>query len=161
MRFGEIRNLPVVGVATAEKLGSVDDLLLDQSGRQVLGFRVRRGGLIVHHEGMLLADVQSIGNDAVVVRDASRLNKLEKFSEFSNSRLGSGIVGSRVVTEAGENLGSVGDIDADFNSGAVQRFALGGNVLERLRGQHHSFSVDTVQSIGNDLVVVGNDAVVA
>jgi uncharacterized protein YrrD len=129
MRFGEVKNRPVVSVAGAEKLGFIDDLLLDTAAHQVVGFRVRQGGLITHREALLLHD----------------------------SMTGNRVIGSRVMTENGANLGNVSDIDADFATGQVLGYALVSGLMDRLRRQDEMVPVAAVKSIGDNLVVVGNE----
>jgi len=157
MRFGEVKNRPVVSVAGAEKLGFIDDLLLDTTAHQVVGFRVRQGGLITHREALLLHDVKAIGLDAVTIEDPSKLNADQKFLELHDSMTGDRVIGSRVMSENGSNLGNVSDIDADFATGQVLGYALVSGLMDRLRRQDEMVPVAAVRSIGDSLVVVGNE----
>jgi uncharacterized protein YrrD len=158
MRVGEIKGEPVVSVASAERLGVVEDVYLDSAQHRVLGLRVRRGGLLPHHEAVLLGDVTSIGRDAVTLPDAGRLNQQDKFTELQGALLGGQVIGSRMMSENGHELGTIADLDVDFATGAVERYLLAGSVLERLRREEHGVAVNLVKSIGEKLVVVDNAA---
>jgi uncharacterized protein YrrD len=161
MKYGEVKNMAVVSVAGAGKLGFIDDMLFDATGQRVLGFRVRRGGLVTHHEALLLADIKAIGQDAITVEDASRLNSQSKFADFAEARTGSALFGSRMMTENGGELGTISDVDVDFTTGEIQRYMLGGSMMDRLRKQEHSVPSTAVKSIGDKLVVVSNEAAVS
>jgi sporulation protein YlmC with PRC-barrel domain len=70
---------------------------------------------------------------------------------------GNRVIGSRVMTENGANLGNVSDIDADFATGQVLGYALVSGLMDRLRRQDEMVPVAAVKSIGDNLVVVGNE----
>ena len=75
---------PVVSADTGRKLGTVDDLLLDDSGRALIGLVVRHG--VLRHEEVLSADqVQSLGTDAVVSR-SDRLITAKEWHELHPNR---------------------------------------------------------------------------
>jgi uncharacterized protein YrrD len=154
VKFGEIRNKPVVSVAAAGRLGFVDDVLVDTSSAQVRGFIVRSGGLFTHREAVLLRDVRSAGEDAVTVEDASRLNAREKFSDFAGTVTGGDLFRSRVMTESGREVGWLADLDFEIGTGQIARWILHVNLLERLRKEEHSIPPETVKSFGPKLVVV-------
>lgn len=158
MNWDELKNRPVVSVAGAEKLGHLSDMLLDNSGSRILGFRVRSGGLLTHYQGVLAADIQSFGPDAVTVQDASRLNRESAFSSFGDALTASSVEGSRVMTEGGTELGKVKDIALDLDGLAVTGYSLGVNLIERIRGGEKVVPIAAVHSIGPDLVVVDDSA---
>ena len=66
-RATDVIGKAVVSAATGKKLGTVGDLLLDESARQVVGLVVRHGAF--RAEDILPTDaVQTLGADAVVSR---------------------------------------------------------------------------------------------
>lgn len=160
MRVGEVKNEQVVSVAGAEKLGTVDDIFIDPARQTVLGLRVKRGGMLSKAEAVLLSDVQSIGLDAVTLPDASRMNAESKFSEFGNSIMAGNIIGSRMLTEHGHEVGTISDLDIDFEAGSITTYFLSGSFLDRLRKDDHTVSASAVKTIGEKLVVVSNDVIV-
>jgi uncharacterized protein YrrD len=161
MKFGEIRNKPVVSVAGAGKLGYVDDVLVDTASSRVSGFIVRSGGLLTHYQSMLLSDVRNVGSDAVTVEDASRLNARDKFAQFSNATTGGDLFGSRVMTESGQEIGSLADLDADLTTGRIERWVLAGSLMDRLRKEEHTVPPEAIRSFGQKLVVVSDEVAVS
>ncbi len=160
MRAGEVKNEQVVSVAGAEKLGTVDDIYIDPAGQTVVGLRVKRGGMLSKAEAVLIHDVQSIGLDAVTLPDASRLNAENKFPQFEHSMLAGNIIGSRMLTEHGHEVGTISDLDIDFEAGTITSYFLSGTFLDRLRKENHMVPASAVKTIGDKLVVVSNDIVV-
>ncbi len=157
MKLSDVRNQPVVSVADAEKLGTVEDIVLDPSSGKVLGLRVRRAGLFTKGEAVLLDDVLSIGLDAVTLQDASRMNDEKKFREFDDSTTGSKVIGARMMTEHGHEVGTVSDLDVDFEHGVVTQYLLSGSFLDKFRKDEHSVPASAVLKIGDSMVVVNND----
>ena len=64
-RASNVIGKSVMAADNGEKLGSVADVLFDESNRQVVGLVIRQG--MLHSEQVLPADaVQTFGRDAVV-----------------------------------------------------------------------------------------------
>ncbi|MGI8825357.1 MAG: PRC-barrel domain-containing protein [Chloroflexota bacterium] len=157
MRFSDFKGRPVVSVTDARRLGFVDTLMLDRATQQILGLRIRQGGLISHHDFLLLRDVRSVGGDAVTVDDPSNVNEQSKFPELEGcADLGS-VLGGRVLKEDGHLLGSVSDVEIAGDASAITGYMIGMNLLERLRRhEEHVIPATEVKSLGDSLVVVSN-----
>ena len=67
MRADALKGRDVVALTTAEKIGQVDDVLFDPQYREVLGFRVKQGGLFGQTEALL--------RDAVKADEVLRLGE--------------------------------------------------------------------------------------
>lgn len=67
------------------------------------------------------------------------------------------IIGSRVLTEHGHEVGTIADLEIDFKAGVITAYVLSGGVLDRLRHDAHTVPASAVTSIGDRLVVVRND----
>lgn len=159
MKWHDLKDKPIVSVSGGEKLGFVDDLYLDPSGRQILGLRSRSGGLITHRAAMSLDSLQAVGEDALTVKDASVLNDEGSFSDLKSSRLAERLVGTQVLTESGKELGNIADLRLDLPAGRVSDLELGVGLIDRVRGEEHLIPTTAIRSIGTDAVVVESSAV--
>jgi uncharacterized protein YrrD len=75
-RATRIIGKPVVSAVTGARLGTVADLLLDDTGTSVVGFVLRDGWL--DGEKVLLASaLQALGRDAVVSRSSELIGAKE------------------------------------------------------------------------------------
>jgi uncharacterized protein YrrD len=75
-RATDVIGKPIVSAHTGKKLGTVGDLLLDDTGRSLIGLVVRHG--VLHSEEVLMSDhVQSFGADAVVSRSDELISAKE------------------------------------------------------------------------------------
>ena len=64
-RATDVIGRPIVSAVSGKKLGVVADLLIDESGRELLGLAVKHGAL-KGEDVLPIASVQSLGTDAVV-----------------------------------------------------------------------------------------------
>lgn len=158
MKFGDLKGQPVVSTANAQKLGTVDTLLVDPQDQTVLGLRIRTTGFVVRREAVLLGDIHSFGADAITVSDASKLNRQDTLAPLKDKPDLGIILGARVLDEAGSELGSVSDIDFDESSGTITDYILSSNVIDRIRGHEHVIPAAGIKSIGNGMIVVAADA---
>ena len=79
-RVTEILGKPVISADGGERLGSVSDLLLDETSHQLIGVIVSHG-VFKKEEILPAAEVQSFGGDAVV----SRSSELIAANEWRNA----------------------------------------------------------------------------
>ena len=72
-RVSELVGKVVVAASNGEKLGTVSDVLLDETDHHLVGLVVRRGGLMKSEHVLPSAAVQTFGRDTVVSRTAEDL----------------------------------------------------------------------------------------
>lgn len=170
IRASDLRGLAVVDLDAAEKLGTVDEVIIDPDARRVAGFTVSHGtGFLGGGQHMTIpaSAVHALGHDAITVRhardmslDVGHLGGLPHLSQ---------IVGHKTVTHSGAAVGSIDDVLIDPSSGVVVGYTLGGGVTNGLGGLlgsgEDSKGGDYVRAeadikVGRELVVVPDDAVV-
>ena len=126
IRATELAGRAVVDIDAAEKVGTIDKIILDPDGRQVAGFVVTRTGSgFPGSKAQALipsSAVHAIGPDAVTIRqsavagsDISRLETLPR---------GSDVIGRKVVSDDGRFLGKVSDVLIDRGDGRIVGYLL-------------------------------------
>lgn len=117
MLFSEARKRAVVNTATATRVARVDGFVVLPGPARVALLRLGK----VSGPGSLLAweDVQGFGPDAVTVATDAVIrpprDDLEQRAENSDLE----ILGKRLLSEQGTELGTVTDVDFDPETGAV------------------------------------------
>ncbi|MFC6288458.1 PRC-barrel domain-containing protein [Nocardioides sp. GCM10027113] len=121
MKFSEAHGTKIVSTETAETVGEVDGFVVDPSDHAVRALRVRKS-----NAGNTLAwsDIRAFGVDAVTVDRGERIRDAggDVSDLLGKERQ---ILGKRVLTTGGEELGSVSDIDFDPDSGEVTSLVCG------------------------------------
>jgi uncharacterized protein YrrD len=120
----ELKDKPVISIAEGTKVGSVHDLLLDESCTQVVALIVGGGGLLGgHKQAVMYSAVRGMGPDAVMVEGRDAVQDLSDDGPLAASLHWSD-VHQEMMTEGGVHLGRVGELEFDPQSGAVTALEL-------------------------------------
>lgn len=139
MRFSAAVGRQVVGADTADTVGQVAGFVVDPVGRRVLAVQVKKS-----RSGNTLpwSNISAFGDDAVIVGGMDAIGEPDEENVALTGK-DHDVVGKRVLTSAGNELGTVADVDFDPASGAIT-----------------SLLLDTGDVAGVRLVGVGSYAVV-
>jgi uncharacterized protein YrrD len=159
VRFHDLRGTKVLNITDAQPLGSVDDVFLHLGAQCVVALRVRTGGLFGGHKALLLSDIKSTGQDAVTVEQETVLQDATAVSVLEQAVGRAALEGVHVLTENGTDIGTVVDLDADFSSGVIKGYVLGGGLMDRLQHVERLVPASTVKSIGPKIMVVADTVV--
>jgi sporulation protein YlmC with PRC-barrel domain len=172
IRATELAGRAVVDIDAAEKIGTIEKIILDPDGRQVAGFVVTRAGSgFPGNKAQSLvpsAGVHAIGPDAVTIHQtavaATDMGRLETLPR------GSDVIGRKVVSEDGRFLGKVSDVLIDRADGRIIGYLLVDHTpsskWEELFGKDKKkrrdapyLPADAKIRTGRDLIVASEDAV--
>ncbi len=121
IRFSDISGNPVMDTSTATTVGKVKAPIVDPVTQRVIGFRIRKSkgpGDVVLWEALA-----GLGPDALTVDSAERVAEPPKeLKARSGSKLD--LLGRRVITEHGHELGQVRDVEFDPADGRVTSLML-------------------------------------
>lgn len=154
MKASELLGRAAVIREGGQKAGKVKDLVIDPSGRQVLGFVLVESILRKTMVG-LWSGMQTIGPDNVVFDPADSVVRPSQAPEIKQV-LDSGLKmrGRKLQTTAGKDLGEIDDVQFDEATGAVLGYELSG----RLFSGHRFLPTPLVMEIGQDIVFVAPEA---
>jgi uncharacterized protein YrrD len=121
MRASEIEKRPVVTMA-GDDVAQVKDIVYSSGGGAVGGFTLAGRGLLAGplKEGLAWSSVSALGADAVMIDGPELLEPVQNVLDASASPDGSGgnVLGSRVLTDEGADLGSVVDVIIEVAEGS-------------------------------------------
>ncbi len=113
MRASEITKLPVVTLA-GEDVAQVKDVIFSAGGGEVGGFTLAGRGRFSGplKQALAWSEVAALGRDAMMIRDDQVLVPKSGVLDASATSGGSGgnVLGSRVLTDTGVDLGVVVDV---------------------------------------------------
>jgi sporulation protein YlmC with PRC-barrel domain len=157
MKLEELKGRDVVAVDRAETLGRVSDVYLVTAEQRAAGLRINLPGLLSGHRAVLWSDLRGVA-EKVTVLNADVLRKEHDVPELAGLPTSDTVLKSTIITDTGEEIGHVADIDLEITTGAVTDYVLGGSVLERLQHKERVIPVRWVKSIGKNTVVVTDQA---
>ena len=160
MQASDLKGRAVVALSNAEKIGQVADVLFDAPFRAVLGFRVKKGGLLGQTEALPRDSVTSIGVDALTVPSPDVINDEDRFAELAHAATLNQVERTKVVTEGGELLGTIAHLEIDEDARRVTSYALASSLLNRvLRHEDELIKADEVLRLGEGGIMVVANAV--
>ncbi|MDQ3628785.1 MAG: PRC-barrel domain-containing protein [Actinomycetota bacterium] len=116
MRFSEAKNHRVMSVRDAATVGRLQRIAVDPATSSIAGLKLRK----TTGEGDTLAwsELEAFGRDAVTIDSADRIVRASGDLQRLLSK-DYAVLGKRVLSVGGVDLGTVKDIDFDMGSGAV------------------------------------------
>lgn len=121
-------------LSDAARFGEVDAVLFDAGLHRVVGFRVKTGRL-GKGQAVARADVTSISRDAVTVTDAAAVDHEFRLAALASSKTLTDAMGTEVMSEGGDVLGTLAALELDDEARAVTGFVLSAPWWDHVR--HH------------------------
>lgn len=156
VKSSEVIGSKVITIQGGKNIENVDDIIYDPEDNQVRALVVNSGGLFSDAQVIMMEDVKSIGQDAIMVESDQVLKSVDKIPPTISEIVKNDIhlTHKDVVTEDGTDLGSISDIIFDSNSGKVEEFEVSQGRLENIRSGKKTISIDKIVTVGEDDIIV-------
>ena len=129
LRGSEVVGHPVITHDGGKKVGEVKDLVIDRGGSVVLGLLLDEGGWFKHARVVAWPAIQVIGPDAVIIDSDNSVVKASEAPDMKDVlERGHVLLGRRVQTHDGRDLGKMEAVFFNASSGAVEGFELSGGL---------------------------------
>jgi uncharacterized protein YrrD len=170
LRGKDVMKRPIIARDTGEKVGRVEDLVLDRSGSRVLGIVAAEKMLFGSEKVVPWTDVRSIGLDNVIVESKASVVKVSEAPEISAALEEEYVLlGNRLQTTGGRELGKIENFFFDPETGSVVGYEISGGINKGREsgsaflptpasfqaGKDYSFvdpsAVDTFEDLGDAL----------
>lgn len=118
--FSQAWGRQVVSTSTADTVGTVHDFIVDPASRSVVAVLCKK---TADGDTLRWADITAFGDDAVIVADGGVIGRADE----TVSRLTGKdhrVLGKRVLTTRGADIGKVVDVEFDHESGAIASLLL-------------------------------------
>lgn len=162
-RYEFVKGLPVITMAEGKQVGKVDDLVVDPERKAVSWLRLHSGGMGMLGGERLWVSAQAVhgmGDHAITINaEADARAPADAPEALAMVKAKRDVIGNKVITENGERLGEVRDYEFNAETFALTSLSVppGMNVV----GEILSIAGDKVLTIGEDVIVVATDAVMA
>lgn len=157
MKASELRGRAVVTLSDAAKVGHVDDVLFDATYRTVLGFRIKKGAF--QTEAVLRGNVAGVGPDALTVSSPDVINMQDRLDELAGASALADAQRTKVVTEGGQLLGTISDVEMNEKALSVTGYVLNASLWQRIRHDEPTFEAERVVKLGDDGIMIVTNAV--
>lgn len=156
MRGTSLVGLPVVTTSTGEDIAETRDVIYVPDRGRVAGFTLNKRGRLAGRMKNVLAmeQVHAVGRDAVMVTDAGVLETPEG-EAAAHDAAGRNVIGNRVLTDSGKQLGVVIDLIVEMNRGEVIGYELEGeSSLQRAEGAPLLLPLPATLAVSSDTLMV-------
>lgn len=162
MNSKQIRGLTVINLADGTQVGTVDQVYLDLEAKQVVGFSITNGvgpfgGARDNAPTVAASAVHTLGPDALTLDDVTAAHAAWVDASFGAVVALDDVVGRRVMTEGGANVGDVVSLGFDETTFAIAEVEVSPGFLKT----HTHIPLDRLVRIGQDVLVVADAAVAA
>jgi uncharacterized protein YrrD len=150
----KIVGMPVLSRTSGNKLGEVYDLYIDPAQGILMGITIKapNGKL----GGIDYTNIYSFGKDAVMVNDESQITVLNDEWVEQHPHAKKHLIGTNVMTEAGNHLGEIGNIYVRLTSPPMVIYELRGSMWDSLVGRNtfiYAASAGAISSNAERIIV--------
>jgi uncharacterized protein YrrD len=154
MDIKNLKDTAVVSINKGEKVGTVDDVLIDSQHRRVAAFNVQSGGFLRHSSSCLpFGAVQSIGKDAIMIQDSDVLKDKYEGTPPEMHNYGN-VTSVRVVTDTGTYVGNVSSVHFEPADGHITEYEVSPGGISGVFGSSKLIDSASITSIGEDIMIV-------
>jgi uncharacterized protein YrrD len=148
LKIGSIIGRPVLSLQTANKLGQVDDLVVDPLKGRLAGFSIQRGDET--HALVEWRVVHSVGADAIMVdRDDSPVEiDRSPITVFPQAK--KDLIGVKVITEHGQLMGKISDLFLCLTEAPLFIYEVRSSIFDKLLGQAFYFAASLGCAFSDD-----------
>lgn len=158
-RYSEVLGLPVICAANGKMLGIVKDIVFCPKERKVVAFLLERKGCEIRKRVVLIEDALSLGKDALIVDDVDSVKELRKVEDGPEFKEKGDILGLRIYTKSGDDLGVVKDVLFDFTHGKIDGVEISdGLVQDIVKGRNVLPLIGKVE-FGEENILVDSESV--
>ena len=155
MNSKQIRGLSVINIADGTQVGTIDQVFMDLAAKQVVGFSITNGvgpfgGSRNNAPTVAVSGVHSLGPDALTLDDVTAAHAAWVDGTFGALITLDDLVGRKVVTEGGANVGEVASVEFDERSFSITEVEVSPGFLQ----PNTQVSFDQLIRIGPDVLVV-------
>ena len=154
IKASELKGRAVVSLTQAEKIGTVASVILDPAASRVAGLTVRTG-ILGGAKLLRSSDIRSLGIDAVTIHDSSLLHDdTSEVPELKDLPTLDDMIEMKVISENGQLLGTLGNVEIDPDQHQITRYELSGTLWDQLKHGNQTFAAVPGLRFGKQLLVV-------
>lgn len=121
MRFSDAKGRKVVSTSSAETVGKLDNFVIDPQRRAVVAVELKKTD---SGDTLMWAAIVGFGADAITVKSADTIaDQTPEVAALAGKD--NHIIGKRILSAAGDELGELDDVDFDPETGRLESLISG------------------------------------
>jgi len=158
-KYSEVLGLPVISATDGMKIGTLKDVAFCKDSKGILGFILEKDSHSLKGNVILLRDILSLGNDALIIENPNCLLAYRKFKKTCDMQENIQLRGLKIYTHSGDDIGIVQDILFDYRTGKVEGVQVSDGLVQDLIMGRNILPFFGKVEISNNNILVENEAV--
>lgn len=158
-RYSEVLGLPVICVEDGKKVGVVKNIIFCPKRKKLLAFLLECKSYELNKKVILSKDIVNLGKDAVLIKDLSSLQALRKVKNTDEFIEKGEIIGLRVYSKAGEDMGIVKDVIFDYKSWTIDGVEISDGLIQDIVKGRSVLPLIGKVEFGESILLVDKEAV--
>lgn len=165
MKATDLRGKAVVTIEGAEKLGRVEDVLIDTDAQRLVALQIKTDRA-AELESVPVERIHSIGRDAITLEDGAPGRERHPARE-RRPESGEGMItldkllGTKVLSYEGNLLGTVAEVDFDPSSFQITEYEVSSGTLGDITGRRKRLLATPDIHFGKGIMTVPEEAYAA
>jgi uncharacterized protein YrrD len=149
----------VVCATDCKRVGLIKDIVFCPKEKKMVAFLVERKGYEILKKVVFIKDVLSLGKDALIINDLNDVKDLRKVQDSPEFKEKGDILGLRIYTRSGEEIGVAKDVLLDFTHGKIDGIEVSdGLIQDILKGRNILPLIGKVE-FGEENILVDSESV--
>ncbi|HHX17671.1 MAG TPA: photosystem reaction center subunit H [Clostridium sp.] len=142
VKYSEVIGLPVICAVSGKKIGIIKDIIFCPENKKIAAFEIEKNSCEIKKKIVLKEHVINLGKDAMIIENEEKVIPFKKVKDKLGIKKKGTIIGFKIYTKYGEDIGVVKDILFDFekntldgvevSDGLIQDIVKGRNLLPLL-----------------------------
>ncbi len=158
-KYSQVIGLPVICADNGKKIANVKDVVFCPHKKSVLAFLIESRRYELKKKAILAKDVLSLGRDALIINDCSCITDFKELERTQELKERGRLLGRRIYTKWGEDLGTVEDVLFDHRNGTVEGVEVSDGLLQDIIQGRRILPLFGKVEFGEDNILVDNEAV--
>jgi len=152
----DVIGLKVMTVSDGKEMGKIKDLVYDSNSHEVKALLLDEGGVFSDAKIILVPEIQSIGKDAILIKDQATVKKASEADQVvaETARKDQYLTATKIVSEDGTDLGKVTDLYFDPQTGKVHEFEVSQGFIGNIQSGKKRIRVEDIITVGEDATIV-------
>ena len=158
-KYSEVLGLPVICLENGKKVGNVKNIIFCPKKKKLLAFLLECKSFEFSKKIILTEDIINIGKDAVIINEESDLKDLRKIKNIQDFTEKGEVIGLRVISKKGEDVGIVKDVIFDYENNCIEGVEISDGLIQDIVKGRSVLPLIGKVEFGEEIILVDDDAV--
>ena len=158
-RYSEVLGLPAICLEDGKKVGVIKNIIFCPKKKKLLAFLLECRSYELSKKVILAEDIINLGKDAVIISDLKCLKDLRKIKNTDEFIDKGEVIGLRVYSRSGEDMGIVKDVIFDYKTGSIEGVEISDGLMQDIVKGRSVLPLIGKVEFGEDVILADSEAV--